>query len=70
MKTSELRSLDVSALESQRVECQNEAFRLRMLHFTGQLDDTSKLAKLRRQAARISTLIGERAREAGTVKEK
>lgn len=70
MKTSELRALDVSALESQRVECTNEAFRLRMLHFTGQLDDTSKLAKLRRQAARISTLIGEKSREALTVKEK
>lgn len=60
-KTDELREFDVPALLERLAETKQEAFNLRFQHATGQLDNTARLRDLRRQVARINTLL--RARE-------
>jgi large subunit ribosomal protein L29 len=59
--TSELHDLDLAALVDELAATKQEALNLRFRNATGQLDDTSELRKVRRQIARINTVI--RARE-------
>lgn len=57
----ELKEMDLAALVDELHATKQEALNLRFRNATGQLDDTSELRKVRRQIARINTLI--RARE-------
>jgi large subunit ribosomal protein L29 len=59
-KTAELRELDLSALVEELRSTKQEALNLRFRNATGQLDTTSELRRVRRQIARINTLIRER----------
>jgi large subunit ribosomal protein L29 len=60
----ELRELgDAELLEKLR-ESKEELFNLRFQHVTGQLDNTSRLREVRRQVARINTLLRLREIEA------
>ena len=43
-------------------ETKQEAFNLRFQHATGQLDNTARLAEVRRQIARINTVAAPSAR--------
>ena len=66
--TSELRELDLPALVEELRSTKQESLNLRVRNATGQLDTTSELRRVRRQIARINTLIREReiaAAEAG-----
>ncbi|MFZ1488452.1 MAG: 50S ribosomal protein L29 [Ilumatobacteraceae bacterium] len=66
--TSELRELDLPALVEELRSTKQESLNLRFRNATGQLDTTSELRRVRRQIARINTLIREReiaAAEAG-----
>jgi large subunit ribosomal protein L29 len=56
----ELRELDVNGLMGQLAEAKQEYFNLRFQHVTGQLDNTSRLREVRRQVARINTLLRSR----------
>lgn len=58
--TNELRELDVTALLERLAETKQEAFNLRFRHATGQLDNTTRLRDLRREVARLNTLLRER----------
>lgn len=60
-KAAEWRELDTSELEIKLTESKTELFNLRFQHVTGQLDNYSRLGQLRREVARIHTLL--RARE-------
>jgi large subunit ribosomal protein L29 len=60
-KMSELRELADEELDGQLVEAKAEVFNLRFQHVTGQLDNSARLAQVKRDVARILTLI--RARE-------
>jgi len=65
MKASELRELSAEELHAKSGELRVEIFNLKVKHSTGQLEDTARLAHLRRDVARVETVIRER-REATT----
>jgi large subunit ribosomal protein L29 len=59
-RTRELRELGDDELADRLVEAKSELFNLRFQHVTGQLDNYSRLNDLRRDVARINTLLRER----------
>ena len=65
MKTSayleELKSLTVADLQSQLVDAKKELFNLRFQNATNQLDNTARIKEVRRNIARIQTVIAEKA---------
>jgi large subunit ribosomal protein L29 len=63
MKASELRQLNLSELETRLDEAKQEHFNLRFQRASGQLEDTNRLRAVRRNIARIMTLMTERQRE-------
>ena len=68
-KTAELTEMDLAALVEELRATKQEALNLRFRNATGQLDNTSEIARVRRQIARINTLIRQReiaAAEAGS----
>ena len=68
MKTSayleELKSLTVADLQSQLVDAKKELFNLRFQNATNQLDNTSRIKEVRKNIARIQTVITEKAKVA------
>ena len=56
----DLLELDVNALVDALSEAKKEHFNLRFQHVTGQLDNTSRLTEVRRQIARINTILRQR----------
>ena len=61
MKASELRSKNVEELNKELIELLKAQFSLRMQHATQQLANTSQLGKVRRDIARVRTIIGQKA---------
>ena len=65
MKTSayleELKSLTVADLQSQLVDAKEELFNLRFQNATNQLDNTARIKEVRKNIARIQTVITEKA---------
>jgi large subunit ribosomal protein L29 len=59
-KPSELRELSEDELETRLVETKEELFNLRFQNATGQLDNYRRLGELRREVARLNTIIRER----------
>ncbi|MBV9286126.1 MAG: 50S ribosomal protein L29 [Acidimicrobiia bacterium] len=47
-------------LENRLAEAKQELFNLRFQHVTGQLDNYSRLPQLKREVARINTILRER----------
>ncbi len=58
-RTSELREMSDDELITRLAEARLEHFNLRFQHVTGQLDNYSRLGQLRRDIARIETLLRE-----------
>ena len=67
MKTSEfvkeLKSQSVADLQSQLVEAKKELFNLRFQNATNQLDNTARINVVRKNIARIQTVISEKEAE-------
>jgi large subunit ribosomal protein L29 len=59
-RTRELRDVGDDELADQLVEARTELFNLRFQHVTGQLPNYSRLGDLRRDVARMHTLLRER----------
>jgi large subunit ribosomal protein L29 len=57
---AELRALDADTLEEKLRDAKEELFNLRFQNATGQLDNTARLKTVRREIARIYTVIRER----------
>jgi large subunit ribosomal protein L29 len=57
---AELRALDAESLEDKLREAKEELFNLRFQNATGQLDNSARLKTVRREIARIYTVIRER----------
>ena len=55
MKASELKGKSASELASMERELRDELFRLRMKHYSGQLQRVSELREKRRDIARVKT---------------
>ena len=64
MKTSkyleELKTQSVADLSAQLVEAKKELFNLRFQNATNQLDNTSRIKEVRKNNARIQTIITEK----------
>ena len=61
MKASELRDLTLEELRAKQEELRREHFAARVKHATGQLENTAKLRLLRRDIARVETVLRARA---------
>jgi large subunit ribosomal protein L29 len=66
MKTSnylkDLREESVAALQEQLVAAKKELFNLRFQNATNQLDNTGRIKEVRKNIARIQTIITEKAK--------
>lgn len=60
VKTKDLRAMTIDELEAKLVESKKEQFNLRIQQSTGQLANTAQVRKVRREIAKINTLITER----------
>lgn len=68
MKTSayleELKSQSVADLQAELVNAKKELFNLRFQNATNQLDNTSRIKEVRKNIARIQTVITEKVKVA------
>lgn len=60
VKTKDLRAMTNDQLEEKLVANKKEQFNLRIQQSTGQLQNTSNMKKVRREVAKINTLLAER----------
>ena len=65
MKISELRKLSTEELNTKISESKRELLDLRLKNATGALDKPSKINELKKEVARMKTIINERRLEAG-----
>ena len=59
-KSSALTELNLAELVAELRESKQEALNLRFRNATGQLDNTAEMTRVRRQIARLNTLIRQR----------
>ena len=64
MKASQLRDLTPQELEAKSLELRGELWNARVKKATGQLENNALLGKLRRDVARVQTVLRQK-REAG-----
>ena len=60
MKATELRKLSASDLEKKLAELKDELFKLRFQHTINQLDNPHKIADVKKDIARVMTVISEK----------
>ena len=65
MKAAELRDQTLEELDIRERDLTRELWKTKMDNFTNQLDDTAKIGRLRRDIARVKTLLTERRRAEG-----
>jgi large subunit ribosomal protein L29 len=68
MKAKDMREKSPEDLRELEKSLANDAFQSKLKNFTNRLDDTSQISKLRRDLARVKTLLGELARTANAPK--
>ena len=61
----ELKAKSAAELQDELVAAKKELFNLRFQNATNQLDNTSRIAEVRKNIARISTIIAQNAKAAG-----
>ena len=61
MKVTEIRELSVGELQGREKDLDDQLFRLRIQKSMGQLEAPRKLRELRRDRARIKTILREKA---------
>ena len=59
MKANEIRKLSIGEIEVKLSDAREELMKLRFQQVTGQLTDTSRMRFVRRDIARMSTIIKE-----------
>ena len=60
MKAAELRDMDVEALRAKTQEIDDQLFRMRIQKSMGQIEAAGKLKALRRDLARVQTVLREK----------
>jgi len=68
MNTADVRTLDPKGLLLRRQDLIGELATLQFQHATGQLDNTSALRRVRKDLARVNTVIRERELDEGLTK--
>jgi large subunit ribosomal protein L29 len=66
MKAEEVRKMSAEEIRSKLSDTREELMKLRFQQVTGQLTDTSRLRILRRDIARLETILNETLRSAVT----
>ncbi len=61
MKIKEIKELSVEELQARKRELKKEGFNLRLQQQTGQLEKPSQIRSIRREVARIETVLTLRA---------
>ena len=64
MKAQELKEKTPAQLQEQLVALKKEAFNLRFQQATGQLENTARMRTVRKEVARIKTVLNQKAAEA------
>ena len=59
MKANEIRKMSAAELEAKLVELKKDLFMLRMQHASNQLDNPLQIAAVKKDIARIKTIIRE-----------
>jgi large subunit ribosomal protein L29 len=62
MKANELRDKSVDELNTRERELREQLFKLRFQRATGRMENPMKIRDVRREIARIKTLLNERSR--------
>lgn len=65
LKASELRQFSQSELEGRLDELKEELFNLRFQREVGQLEDVNRMREVKRNVARVLTVLREKQLEAG-----
>ena len=60
MKVNEIREMSSEALDKKLAELKEELFNLRFQHAINQLDNPHKIADVKRDIARVMTVINEK----------
>jgi large subunit ribosomal protein L29 len=68
MKAADLRSKSVAELDEELVALRREQFNLRMQHATGELTHNHEHGRVRKDIARVKTVLNELARATGDKK--
>ena len=63
MKSKDIRALNPEEIRSKLADAREELMKLRFQQVTGQLTDTSRLRVIRRDIARMETVLGEKVAE-------
>ena len=64
MKAEDIRQKSDDELKDQLLSLKKEAFNLRFQRASSQLENTARVTQVRRDIARVKTIMGERARSA------
>ncbi len=59
MKTVDIRKMSVAELETKLLDLKKELFNLRLQHATNQLDNPIHIAEVKKDIARVMTIIRE-----------
>jgi large subunit ribosomal protein L29 len=70
MKAADLRDKTPDQLRDQLASLKKEAFNLRFQKATGQLENTSRMSAVRRDAARVKTILIQKAAAAAGLDQK
>jgi large subunit ribosomal protein L29 len=62
MKNAELRDKSVDELNNRQRDLSEQLFKLRFQKATGRMENPMKIREVRREIARIKTLLGEKSR--------
>ena len=60
MKAAEIRNLSAAELETKLIDLKKDLFMLRMQHATNHLDNPVKITAVRRDIARVKTVLREK----------
>ena len=66
MKAEEFRGKTPDELREQLVSLKKEAFNLRFQSATNQLENTARVRQVRREVARVSTILNQKAADAAS----
>jgi large subunit ribosomal protein L29 len=69
-KASEIRELNLKELEQRYAEAKDELFKLRFQLATGKQDNSARLGQVRKDIARVATILREREIEAAEAAER
>ena len=59
MKAKEIREMTAAELETKLGELKKDLFNLRLQHATNQLENTNKISDVKRDIARVNTVLRE-----------